>query len=519
MKKKELICALAASTLFLGTLTSCDINGVIGKPTETTTNITETNTTETTTNTASDELLNKVFNEFKKSFKNITYDEFIKDVERHDSNQYLNFTYKESYIILYPSYTFKSKKIRIKENDTWYVYESEYKFGEWVLVGKYINTDGNDIPVYVLSAVEYRNGQYYSKDEVFYDGDIKTRINSLYINEEWVYNSKTEYTYDKYNHDLYRTSTYINNEWIVIEERVNYKDHSIIIYSLALNLNGSFNTKYVCEYDKDGNPVKSITAKYVNNEWVTINESTYIDGILNYFYSISLSDDGSFFSKLEYTYDEEGNHLTETYSEYINNGWVKIEEKARYGNELQKVYSVDLNEDGSLSKKEEYTYDLDGNPLSYSYSKYFKNEWVKVREFIWYSNQKCIVYELELDDDSFYTKNEYTYDANGNPLANIYSMYQNNGWKYIFKYERKYDEGTNNVTSAIYYKHNNVEWVYSEKTEYTYNENNECITVIKSSYKNKEWEYTNKWEYTYDEAGNKTNTLEYSYSDGGWVLE
>ena len=74
MKKRILIGALAASSLFLGALTACD--DASSKPINTTSVKETTSIKETTSNSINDELLKKVYNEIKNSYTDTTYENF-----------------------------------------------------------------------------------------------------------------------------------------------------------------------------------------------------------------------------------------------------------------------------------------------------------------------------------------------------------------------------------------------------------------------------------------------------------
>ena len=69
-----------------------------------------------------------------------------------------------------------------------------------------------------------------------------------------------------------------------------------------------------------------IDSKYVNNEWVKINESKWINGLRKELLKISFNPDDTFNTKEEYTYDENGKLLTETHYTYENGQWVLEEQ-------------------------------------------------------------------------------------------------------------------------------------------------------------------------------------------------
>lgn len=393
MKKKYLILALAASTLFLSTLTSCDSNNT--NPV-----LTETN------NYLDDYNYKKVFDELKKSFNAITYEDFILNVEINESENVIKFTYNNSYVTI----------------------------------------------------------------------------------------SNTGYFVDK----------------------------------------------QICFNDEDGNILSKRYSKYVSDKWVTLEESKFINAKEVTVYSIYLNQDGLFENRHEYTYDYNGNKVSETYSKYINNEWVKTKEYIYINNEKKIVYEITFIVDDSLvlsfDAKSKYTYDEAGNLLTYAYSKYVNNKWVNVskNEYTYDSNGNKIQYINSNLIDDLWRQDKYlnTYDEKGNKLSTTYFLICNNVLGYVAKYEYSYDDNNklSKETAMIWIDNH---WVNDYKDEYTYDEKGNMLSETRSrfdgsswtqswagtSLENGAWKYVTRYDYTYDEEGNKTSTLKYVYSDGEWVLE
>ena len=86
-------------------------------------------------------------------------------------------------------------------------------------------------------------------------------------------------------------------------------------------------------------------------QWVKTHESIYINGESKTTSSRWLNQYGTFDQKYEYTYDVNGNTLTFTNSKYENNAWV-------------------------YSSKYEYTYDESGKKLTETYYEYIDGNWV-----------------------------------------------------------------------------------------------------------------------------------------------
>ena len=262
---------------------------------------------------------------------------------------------------------------------------------------------------------------------------------------------------------------------------------------ITLDLNGTFISKNIIIKDEFDNDLIKTYSKYINDAWVKIVESIYINGEEKEVYHLDLNSDNTFNYKEEYTYDENGNELTYTYSKYINDAWVRIAESIYINGEEKEVYSLYLNSDDTFNYKYEYTYDENGNRLTNTYSEYINNEWVNTSKW------------------------EYTYDENGNQLTSIYSEYIDNAWVDTKKWEYTYDEN-GNVLTETYLKYIDNVWVYIYKYEYTYDENGNRLTNTYSEYINNEGVDTSKWEYTYDENGNQLTSIYSEYIDNAWVI-
>lgn len=232
---------------------------------------------------------------------------------------------------------------------------------------------------------------------------------------------------------------------------------------------------------------KYISSNYINNEWIKTSEGMYINGQYHYTYKLSLNSDGTFNFKEEATFDDAGNELVSTVSEYINNEWV-IASFRNYKNNTGCSYH--LNSDGTYEAKNESTYDDAGDVLTDAYSKYINGKWTII---------ECEDYEhktrsyFHLDSNGIYkSRDEYTYDDAGNEATYVYSMY------------------------SLY---ENGEWAYISKTENTYDEKNRLIICVDSLYKNDTWAYDSMIEITYDDNGDALTETNYDYVDGQWVLQ
>ena len=332
MKKKSLLFALIASTLFASSLVSCDeesiptVSSVVQTTTTTnqpsttatttsptenniptttssttnvvpttsnTTNVTPTTssttaasstTTTTTTQTQTpnfedDELAQSAYNLFLASYPTLTYPEFLTTATKSD-------------------YNFNSMNLK------------KFTYGSFAY---YFNTDGNAL----------------GKDEYEFDvnNNILTALTQMLYNGNWINYYKLEYTYDTDGKMLSKKeSKYENNNWEKQYEVIYINNVSYVTYSLG-STNG-IKQKYEYTYDENGNMLAYFFSNYVNEAWV-------------------------YDSKEEYTYDENGNLLLHITYNYTNDGWVYRE-------------------------KEEYTYDANGIQETSFHYVYNNGEWVLI---------------------------------------------------------------------------------------------------------------------------------------------
>lgn len=399
MKKRILIGALAASSLFLGALTACD--DASSKP------INTTSVKETTSNSINDELLKKVYNEIKNSYTDTTYENFIANVYTDTQEDRITFDY----------------------------------------LGMCISVDFNGSFIEKRLDIEDENNQM-----------------SMTIFE------------------------YINNEWLKTQYSKIIDGEEYVYYQVAYDETFSMYFKYEFTYNDNGKEASMLQSILKNNEWV---------------YDV----------KMEYTYDEKGKLSIQEAFAYNGNEWVLYNKSVAFGNQLQQVYAVTLKADRSYASKTERTYSDDGKVLTMTFSRFMNNEWVKIDETITHGNRDLTTYSLTLNEDgSFKSKDEYAYDENGNLKNSAKSMYINNEWVKI-KEETYNDDGSRIVTDMFL----NEDGSYKEKQEKTYS-NAKLIMEISSIYENDEWAYDYKREYEYDDNGHKTGYLSYFYSNGEWVL-
>lgn len=188
----------------------------------------------------------------------------------------------------------------------------------------------------------------------------------------------------------------------------------------------------------------------------------------------------------EYTYNENGNELSYTRLILKNNEWVKTEERKLINEEMKTIFTILNNQDGTFDQSFEYAYDDKGNKIS----------------------EKNIVYK----NDEIDINRIFIYDEAGNIITETYYRYENSEWVYDTKHEYTYDTNRNR-TNVLDYIYLNNEWVKIYEGKLI----NEEIKTIFTIKRNQDGEFNYKYEYTYDEKGNELTQAYYKYENGEWV--
>lgn len=667
MRKKKLVYSILASALIAGCLASCNntntssgtsttpateasstsqapgTSGLATTPQSETSSTPASSSEATSTSTSTqapvfkleDNLLTqKVYNEFIKLFPNIDYTDFLVNGDIDEVNNFISFKYNGSFVTLRADGSLYGADVFIKDENDKLLSWSSYHFinNEIVKTNEYVYINGKQLVKYRLNIGD--NDTFEDKYEYTYDnnGNLLSKLYSIYEEDKWVYNANTEYTYDDNGNALTCTETkFVNNNWVVLGRSKYINNSRKYIYSLYLNRDGSFNLKHENTYDDNGNLLIEVHSNYVNNDWeydykyeytydsnnnlllevlsefidgnwvpiekeentynsnnnqitkiysqfingewafltkyeyeydendnritqiksdftngawvlnekeentfdeygndLTSMKSKYIDdvwvkvqeckviGNLEYeTYSLFFNQDGSFSSLCEYTYDENGNVLTDKRYVYINGSWI-LEEENKYINGNKKIiYRVTFNDDGSLKEKGIHTYDSNGNLLTSAGYKYIDNDWVKSVGFVFINGVSYNTYLLDFNDDgSFNQIKEYTYDDNGNKTSESTTKYINGEWIKISTVI--FINGNEYTTYSVGFTNRGA---LRDKIESTYDEYGKKILEIRSIIKGGTWTYSDKYEYTYDDNGNLISEIHYDPLDGGWVYK
>lgn len=314
MKKRALILGLIGA-FSLTSLTSCEEDG---------TNSTIT-TIENVNYKIEDNLASKMaYDEFLKSYPNLTYNDFRLNTTMTFSYGEKCFTYNQSTVTL-KNNTYYSKSVLMDNKNTYYLVIND----EWVKMLEYIIINEKENLIYSINSDGSYSGTFYSLNECIYN-DLGNKISETYYdyeNNSWILRREYEYTYDKEGNKL--TETKIKLE------------------------NGEFSFKDERTYDKKGNTITIIGSNYENDAWA-----------LDY--------------KAEFTYDENDKKLTHKISYFINNEWLFLEEYIFINGSPYIIYDVYLDDDNTFKVKYEYTYDDNGNMLTKVHYKYQDGDWVLV---------------------------------------------------------------------------------------------------------------------------------------------
>lgn len=147
-----------------------------------------------------------------------------------------------------------------------------------------------------------------------------------------------------------------------------------------------------------------------------------------------------------------------------------------------------------------------------------------------YNNNGYLIISTKSDRENsnqwiIYSKDEYTYDNQGNVTSIVDKNWNSNtnNWDFYSKDEYTYNS-EENTTSIVFYNwdQNNNEWVYFEKIEFTYDtQGNTTSTFFYNWNQNiNQWDvHRTKKEYVYNTEGNLTSTANYHWNqnENQWV--
>lgn len=445
-------------------------------------------------------------------------------------------------------YTYDENNIKTSEVNY------RYCFGSWEITSSYeyingnklktlevfFDEDGDYLTKYTLKdkdsngnileerTYEYKNGKWVDSTKIIYSYDEKGNIlnitKSEFKNDKWYYSSKQEFEYDEdFNITKESKFNYIANKWIETERYFYLNDEKHQEFEIKLNDKGNFVEKNEYTYDEKGNKA-------------SLNYYGFLLGKLNWFLleSIEYRDhsstgckatrigydfDGNISYKYEELYDEKYNKFYQAYYDYEDGKWqLYVTHRLINGKWLPELQFEYNNDDIS---KDEFTYDENGNELTMTTFTYSNDQWVYdyKLEFEYDENGNRTLFRVSnyIDGNWVYDyKYDYTYYDEENKVTNIVSSFDNNQWSYITKYDEEFDKN-GNIIVCIISLYRNGKWVYNEKTERTYDENRNVLTEFTSSYNNNQWDCYKKIEFKYNDYGYIILEITYHYNNGKWV--
>lgn len=143
-------------------------------------------------------------------------------------------------------------------------------------------------------------------------------------------------------------------------------------------------------------------------------------------------------------------------------------------------------------RKEEYTYDENGNLLSYIYSDWDINKWKGTDKY------------------------EFEYNASGNLIERVTYLGDNYRWKELIKYEYAYD-ADENIIQTISSTWKSGRWLNDSKTEYIHDNNEKRMQNISFSWEGNKWINKSKSEIALDSAGNNTHSNLFIWEGDQWI--
>lgn len=152
------------------------------------------------------------------------------------------------------------------------------------------------------------------------------------------------------------------------------------------------------------------------------------------------------------------------------------------------------------------------------YQQWENNNWVNVRKLIYSYDPNKMILVKEWNGNSFENSYLYTFENTFNHTSVLFQYYQGGAWQNQEKTEISYN-GNNEITEQIYQEWINLEWNNVEKTSYWYDDPYKLNKVVKTLWENNAWsdDKTKIINYTYDWMGNSTHA--YCQSNYGGAEE
>ncbi len=232
-----------------------------------------------------------------------------------------------------------------------------------------------------------------------------------------------------------------------------------------------------------------------------------------------------FDEKYEFTYDEEGNILSETFLFLDGTTWVKDGKTVfTYSNgKLSSIEVLYFDEADSIPEgKSEYTYEnglltLETN-FSWEGDHYAQDSKM---EYTYENGLKTseTYYGWEGTEYVFSDKTDFSYDQNGQVVteANYEWDTDENIWLKNYKYETSYNASGQETEQTRYSgKYSLDQWDQSDKNTYTYDAQGNLIEGIDYYWYDNDWNEDEKFSSTFDGEGNELTYTEFIWVNDAW---
>ncbi len=201
-------------------------------------------------------------------------------------------------------------------------------------------------------------------------------------------------------------------------------------------------------------------------------------------------------ARVSFTYNNQGDMLTNTSEILIDNEWVTSYRGTNTydsnGNRLMEIFENWENGNWSAVDRRTFKYDLQGNLLT-SIAEDCVNG-------IWQNR----------------SQDTYSYDSLGVRRSLLVENWVDVGWVNISKFTFEYSE-IGNLLSSLVESWENGQWVKTVFGKISYNSFGNISTVLIEDYKNGAWENSSLDTYSYDTNENLTTLLSENWDSEGWV--
>lgn len=200
--------------------------------------------------------------------------------------------------------------------------------------------------------------------------------------------------------------------------------------------------------------------------------------------------------KITYTYDTDGNLLSQLNQKMINDEWIYSSRNSNSydskGCKLSELYENWISYEWVNSKKITRKFDDKGNEIFHLQEEWINNSWLNIDRF------------------------SSTFDINGNMLTYLFETWMNNEWVAEFRFIFTYDSFGNILTGIDEYWSNNA-WGNAWRTTQTFAGNGYILSRTDEVKVNDSWENMNKYLYTYDNNWNYQTLTALKGEKNTWV--